>query len=42
MIYKPRTKSDELLILEILNKRTDLSSKDKQYFTNQKKGYEGE
>lgn len=42
MIYKHRSKSDELLTLEILNKRTDLSSKDKQYLTNLQKGYEGE
>lgn len=42
MIFKHRTKSDELIILEILNKRTELLSKDKQYYTNQKKGYEGE
>ncbi|MCC3358525.1 nuclease-related domain-containing protein [Bacillus sp. REN16] len=42
MIYKPRTKSEELTIFEFLNKRTELSSKDKQYFTNLKKGYEGE
>ncbi|MEH7386184.1 nuclease-related domain-containing protein [Bacillus sp. JJ1521] len=42
MIFKTRTKSDELITLEILNKRSELSSKDKQYFINQKKGYEGE
>ncbi|WP_449538768.1 nuclease-related domain-containing protein [Ferdinandcohnia sp. Marseille-Q9671] len=42
MIFKPRTKSDELIVFEILNTRTDFSSKDRQYFTNLKKGYEGE
>lgn len=42
MIYKHRTKSDELFTLEILNKRMELSRKDKLHFTNLKKGYEGE
>ncbi|MEH7235080.1 nuclease-related domain-containing protein [Bacillus sp. JJ1562] len=42
MIFKQRTKSDELIIFEFLNKRTELSSKDKQYYTNLKKGFEGE
>ncbi|RFB13362.1 NERD domain-containing protein [Bacillus sp. HNG] len=42
MIYKHRTKSDELTIFEFLNKRTELSSKDKQYYLNLKKGFEGE
>lgn len=42
MLYKPRTKSTELLILESLNNRSNLSDKDKQYYSNLKKGYEGE
>ncbi|MEH7225104.1 nuclease-related domain-containing protein [Bacillus sp. JJ1566] len=42
MLFKARNKSGELITLEILNKRSDLSSKDKQYFLNLKKGYEGE
>ncbi|MFS0820529.1 nuclease-related domain-containing protein [Bacillus sp. 1P02SD] len=42
MIYKHRTKSDEIVTLEILNKRIELSNKDKQYYVNLKKGYEGE
>ncbi|THE12757.1 NERD domain-containing protein [Bacillus timonensis] len=42
MIYKHRTKPQELVVFEILNKRNELSSKDKQYYLYQKKGYEGE
>ncbi|MEH7383677.1 nuclease-related domain-containing protein [Bacillus sp. JJ1533] len=42
MIVKHRTKSDELITFDILNKRIELSSKDKQYYLNLKKGYEGE
>ncbi|WP_077620531.1 nuclease-related domain-containing protein [Bacillus sinesaloumensis] len=42
MIYKYRTKSDELIVFEILDKRSDLQGKDKQYFLNLLKGYEGE
>ncbi|WP_461182434.1 nuclease-related domain-containing protein [Virgibacillus kimchii] len=42
MIYKPRTKPKKLIILELLNQRMDLSSKDKQYYFSLKKGYEGE
>ncbi|MDR4888037.1 nuclease-related domain-containing protein [Fredinandcohnia sp. QZ13] len=42
MVYKHRTKPQELVVFEILNKRTELSSKDKQYYVNLKKGYEGE
>lgn len=40
--YKPRTESTELLILRFLNTRMNLSEKDKQYYFNLKKGYEGE
>ncbi|WP_164214627.1 nuclease-related domain-containing protein [Virgibacillus sp. YIM 98842] len=42
MLYKPRTKPKELMILELLDKRTDLTSKEKQYYFSLKKGYEGE
>lgn len=42
MPYKSRTKSNELIILELLNKRKNLASKDKHHFFNLKKGYEGE
>lgn len=42
MIYKLRTKSEELSILEILNKRMNLPRKDKHHYYNLKKGYEGE
>jgi hypothetical protein len=42
MIYKPRTESNELLILKFLNSRMTLSEKDKQHYLNLKKGYEGE
>lgn len=42
MLYKARTKSDELLILESLNTRMELSNKDKQHYFNLNKGYEGE
>src|SRR5699024_2086275 len=36
------TKPKELTILELLNKRTGLTSKDKQHYLSLKKGYEGE
>lgn len=42
MVYKPRTVSTELLILRSLNTRMNLSDKDKQYYFNLNKGYEGE
>jgi hypothetical protein len=42
MAYKPRTESEELLILRSLNTRMNLSVKDKQHYFNLKKGYEGE
>lgn len=42
MLYKPRTKPKELTILELLNKRIGLTSKDKQHYVSLKKGYEGE
>lgn len=42
MVYKSRTKSKELAILEILNDRMQLARKDKQHYFNLKKGYEGE
>src|SRR5690625_35276 len=42
MIYKPRTKPKELTILELLNKRTELTSKDHKHYFSMKKGYEGE
>ncbi|GGA73979.1 nuclease-related domain-containing protein [Ornithinibacillus halotolerans] len=42
MIYKKRTKSKELRILEILNQRMDLDTNAKKHYLNLKKGYEGE
>ncbi|MFA1822006.1 nuclease-related domain-containing protein [Virgibacillus oceani] len=42
MIYKPRTKPNELITLGLLNKRMDLNSEDKKYYFSLKKGYEGE
>ncbi|WP_100011478.1 nuclease-related domain-containing protein [Lentibacillus sediminis] len=42
MFYKPRTKPKALVILDLLDKRTDLTGKDKQHYLNLKKGYEGE
>ncbi|WP_138419905.1 nuclease-related domain-containing protein [Aquibacillus sediminis] len=42
MISKIRKKSKELIILESLNDRMSLPSKDKQHFHSLKKGYEGE
>ncbi|MBU5466146.1 NERD domain-containing protein [Virgibacillus sp. MSJ-26] len=42
MEYKPRTKPKELAILEILNKRMNLKTEDKQRYYSLKKGYEGE
>ncbi|WP_099157177.1 nuclease-related domain-containing protein [Virgibacillus ndiopensis] len=42
MLYKSRTKSNELKILELLNNRMKLDNKDKQHLLNLKKGYEGE
>lgn len=42
MLYKARTKSNELQIMQSLNDRMNLSSKDKQHYFNLKKGYMGE
>lgn len=42
MVFKVRTKPKELTILEVLDKRMNLSKQDKQYHYNLKKGYEGE
>jgi hypothetical protein len=42
MPYKSRTKSTELLILESLNNRMNLSHEDKKHYFNLKKGYKGE
>ncbi|GAB3059916.1 nuclease-related domain-containing protein [Virgibacillus ainsalahensis] len=42
MPYKSRTKPKELVILELLNKRKELTSKEKQHYLNLSKGYEGE
>ncbi|WP_010093606.1 nuclease-related domain-containing protein [Ornithinibacillus scapharcae] len=42
MIIKSRTKSKQLIILELLDKRYSLASDDKQYCLNLSKGYEGE
>ncbi|WP_068673758.1 nuclease-related domain-containing protein [Oceanobacillus sp. Castelsardo] len=42
MLYKPRTKPITLEILEFLNLRMKLTTKDKQHYFSQLKGYEGE
>ncbi|NHM32281.1 nuclease-related domain-containing protein [Neobacillus terrae] len=42
MLYKPRTKPEELEVLEILHTRMNLSDKDRQHSSNLKKGFEGE
>lgn len=42
MLYKSRTKSKELIILEYLDKRMFLPDQEKSYFLNLKKGFEGE
>lgn len=42
MLLKPRSESRELLLLRSLNSRFNLSIKDKQYYLNLEKGFEGE
>lgn len=42
MIYKSRTKSEELLILEFLDKRMVLPDAERNYYLSLKKGFEGE
>lgn len=42
MLYQPRTKSQELTTLELLSKRKNLTSQEKQLYLNLEKGYEGE
>lgn len=42
MLYKPRTKPTALKVLEFLNLRMKLTTKDKQHYFSQLKGYEGE
>ncbi|MBY7142508.1 NERD domain-containing protein [Virgibacillus sp. NKC19-3] len=42
MAYKIRTKSKELIILEAVNKRKHLTSKEEKRYLHLKKGYEGE
>lgn len=42
MALKPRPESKELIIMRALNTRMDLSSKEKKYYFNLEKGYEGE
>jgi len=42
MLYKSRKKSNELIVLELLHNRMNLTSEDKQHYHNLKKGYEGE
>lgn len=42
MFYKRRTESKEYLIFQSLGTRMELPSSEKQYFSNLKKGYEGE
>lgn len=38
MFYKYRTKSNELIVLELLNRRMSLTNKVKQHYYSQKKG----
>ncbi|WP_087974286.1 nuclease-related domain-containing protein [Oceanobacillus rekensis] len=42
MHYKSRKKSNELLIMELLNRRRHLASNDRHHYFSLKKGYEGE
>lgn len=42
MLYKPRTVSPEIFVLNSLNLRLELSSNEKQYLANLQKGFEGE
>lgn len=42
MIYKPLIESKELILLRIINNRMNTSAKEKQYYYNQEKGFEGE
>lgn len=42
MFMKHRTESRELIILRYLHLRMDLASKEKQYYVNLEKGFEGE
>jgi len=42
MIYKSRSESAELLILDALNKRMSLTENDKQHYLVLRKGYDGE
>jgi hypothetical protein len=42
MLLNPCSETKELLILRSLNSRLNLSTKEKQYYINLEKGYEGE
>jgi len=42
MIYKPRTKSKKLTVLELLSNRKEITGKDKQHYFSLVKGNEGE
>ncbi|GER68495.1 hypothetical protein BpJC7_11410 [Weizmannia acidilactici] len=42
MLYKARTEPQELLVFQSLDRRMELTEKDKQYYWNLKKGFEGE
>jgi hypothetical protein len=42
MLYKARKESTELLTLRFLNRRMELEEKDRQYYLNLEKGFEGE
>lgn len=42
MIIKPRSESEELMLLRYLNVRMELSVKDLNYYSNLEKGFEGE
>ncbi|WLR56283.1 nuclease-related domain-containing protein [Mesobacillus subterraneus] len=42
MFKKDRYESEELRVFKVLNRRMDLTEKEKQYYFNLKKGFEGE
>ncbi|WP_226085375.1 nuclease-related domain-containing protein [Mesobacillus sp. S13] len=42
MYLKNRSESEELRVMKVLNSRMDLAEKEKQYYLNLQKGFEGE
>ncbi|NKE05161.1 NERD domain-containing protein [Mesobacillus selenatarsenatis] len=42
MFLKNRSESEELRVMKVLNSRMDLAEKEKQYYLNLQKGFEGE